>query len=133
MGYAKDVASMVAMTIPPEFLTNEILITRLERPQSTGWLRRDVWEAAQKEKLAELERERLGFWPTIEDKWAAQDAHNHALAIAVKTGAQERRAQRKKEFEALMAKSKRVTEDAKHQKELSKEFVDEWDIYGYNA
>jgi hypothetical protein len=135
MGYARDVTAMVAATIPPEFLTPDILITRLERPSSTGWLRRDVWEETQKQKLAQLEAERLGEWPTVEvapppeapslsphldsdrqAKWAAQDAYNNALALTIKQKAAEKRAERQAEFAAIMTKTNRLVDDAAHQK-----------------
>jgi len=131
LGYARDVAKMMACTIPPEFLTEEILGTRLQRPETTGWLRRDVWEENQHHRLKAMEKERLKFWPTIENKWAAEDAANHQLCLALKDHAETTRKERKQEFEDIVSKTKRLIDDATHQRELSEQLVADWDIYGY--
>jgi len=123
----------MAQTIPPEFLHPAVLIARLEQPHSTGWLRREVWEATQRDKLEELEGERLGGFEAIEAKWADQDNSNCELALRLESGAAERREARQGEFEALLSRVSQLTEAAKQERAVATKLVNTWDVYGYDA
>jgi len=122
-GYARDLATAVAMTIPLEFLLPHILLQRLERPNQTAFLRRDVWEERMQRKTEEAERKRLGFWPTIEAKWAEQDAHNQRQALNYKAASREAKEKREAEFKAIMEKANSTLQVAKMERGVSSKML----------
>jgi len=119
MGYARDLATTVAMTMPHEFLLPELLIARLQRPSQTAIIRRDLWEERQRKKAAEAERERNGFWPSIEQKWAEEEACNNRVALNYKAAAQREREQRDAEFESILQRANDTAYVARQEREVS--------------